>query len=120
MATVLVVDDSSTIRAHVVATLRADGHEVVEAPDGASGLAALRGDASIAAAVVDIHMPGMDGMQMLEAFAASGVLRLPVFIVSAESTEPMVARARALGVAGWFVKPLDTASLSQARRHLTT
>ncbi len=116
MAKLLVVDDSSTIRTLLSRALVEDGHEVVAAGNGAAGLRYLREDPTLAAAIVDVHMPDMGGIDMLEAWAAGGALPIPVFVISAESGDPMVERARALEVAAWFVKPVDLVALRSALR----
>ena len=120
MAKLLVVDDSSTIRTLLSRALLEEGHEVVEAPNGSAGLRCLREEPGLQAAIVDVHMPDMGGIDMLEAWAGAGRLAMPVFVLSAESGDPMVERARALGVAAWFVKPVDLVALRNALRHHLT
>jgi len=62
MANVLVVDDDATVREVVVDYLRNAGHDVREATDGAGALAAVR-DQRADLVVLDVMMPGLDGLE---------------------------------------------------------
>ncbi len=59
--TILVVDDSSTVRNLVSATLKDDGFDVIEACDGVDALSKLSG-AKIHLVISDVNMPNMDGL----------------------------------------------------------
>lgn len=62
---VLVVDDEAAIRSCIVAFLRTQGFEVSEANDGVSALRIAKKEGrSIAAVLTDVHMPGMNGIEM--------------------------------------------------------
>src|SRR2546430_2244993 len=63
-ARVLVVDDESGIRSAVAKCLAHEGHEVVEAGDGASALQLLR-DETFDIVITDLYMPSMDGMELI-------------------------------------------------------
>ena len=84
---VLVVDDSTTMRKIIVRTPRRLGlplGRIEEAGDGEIALAALRAR-SFGLAIVDIHMPNLDGLALLDAAARDRVLAdLPVVVVSSE------------------------------------
>ena len=62
---VLVVDDEEIVRESLSGWLRKDGHHVVAAPDGKAAVAALRAE-PWDVVLVDLKMPGMDGLQVLE------------------------------------------------------
>lgn len=64
MARVLVVDDEELVRDTVRQALELDGHDVSEAPDGASGLDALRAETADVL-VTDLIMPGKDGIETI-------------------------------------------------------
>jgi two-component system chemotaxis response regulator CheY len=66
MAQILVVDDSSTVRAEVGDFLKKNGLDVALAVDGRDGLVKLKGDPSIKLVVSDVNMPNMDGLTMAE------------------------------------------------------
>jgi CheY-like chemotaxis protein len=65
-STVLIVDDAALIRQRVRRCLTAADLRVVEASDGAEALAIVRANPDIALVVSDVHMPRMDGLQLLE------------------------------------------------------
>ncbi len=94
VATVLVVDDSSTIRRILRRDLEAAGYRVVEADNGEVGLAAcraLRPDLVL----LDVDMPVLDGMATLERMQADPDLRhLPVLFLTAPSRDRAGGAAR--------------------------
>jgi CheY-like chemotaxis protein len=67
---VLVVDDSPSVRLSVVQILTPNGYTVVEAEDGVLGLALLRAAPAPVVMLVDLVMPRLDGVQVLQAVAA--------------------------------------------------
>lgn len=114
MATILVVDDSATMRRHVTAILVRAGHTVVDARDGVEGLERIAGQ-PLHAAVVDLHMPRLGGLDMIAAVrAGTHQPELPVVMLTAEVGPDSVARGRALGVIHWFVKPFAPEALVEA------
>jgi CheY-like chemotaxis protein len=80
MARILVIDDDAAIRTAVRILLERKGHEVALAPNGAAGLAALRSD-RYDVAIVDIFMPGMDGIETIKAMRADQPA-LPIIVTS--------------------------------------
>lgn len=71
MARVLVVDDDQTVREVVVSYLRAVGHDVPEAADGEAGLAGMD-DEPADLVILDVMMPGMDGLEVCRRLRAEG------------------------------------------------
>lgn len=63
MAKILITEDEDSLRTFVARALRMDGHETVEAADGAAGLEALA-DGGFDLLLSDIRMPGMDGIEL--------------------------------------------------------
>ena len=59
---VLIIDDSVTVRQQVVAILTAVGYEVIEAGDGLAGLEAVHAHVGISMILCDVNMPRMDGL----------------------------------------------------------
>ena len=113
-ATILVVDDSATMRALVRQALERDGHQVVEAPNGAAALAVL-GHTAADLVITDVIMPEMDGLSLTGALRADARWRtLPVLVLSTESGAAMHERGRSAGATGWLVKPFHPDTLRDA------
>ncbi|MDP5240256.1 EAL domain-containing response regulator [Uliginosibacterium sp. 31-16] len=116
----LVVDDSAVQRMNAVEVLRQAGiHRVYEAADGLAGLEAIRSlFPPPALLVVDLEMPGMDGIEMLQTLATENY-RPPVLIASAThaslvaSVETM-CRELGLPILGAFEKPFTAEVLQRA------
>jgi len=113
---ILVVDDSSVMRAMVVKTLRLSQlplGEVFEAPNGQEALKVLDGN-WIDLALVDINMPVMDGAEMIDRLRQNpATIDLPVIVVSTEGSE---ARKEALMQKGarFVHKPFTPETLRDA------
>lgn len=110
---ILVADDSAFNRKAIAAYLRNAAAIVIEVEHGAAVLEQLRAQEGIHAVIVDLHMPGMDGLETARAIrgaheAWSGV---PIVAMTARSDEPAVAAATAAGMNGFLVKPVDAAVL---------
>jgi DNA-binding response OmpR family regulator len=84
---ILVVDDEADVREVVQLNLGREGFDVVTAPDGESALELLR-QSTFEAAIVDVMMPGMDGLELCRAIRREPRLRsLPVLILTARDSE---------------------------------
>ncbi|MEM1033517.1 MAG: response regulator [Myxococcota bacterium] len=117
---ILVVDDSNTIRQQVGMCLSGAGYTVVEACDGAEGLATIKSDGDLAMVVCDVNMPNMGGIEMLEAVHADGgYSHLPVVMLTTEGKADLIARAKKAGAKGWIVKPFKPDLLLAAAEKLT-
>jgi len=104
MATILTVDDSSSVRQMVGFTLRNGGYEVVEAVDGKDALDRLSGRVQLI--ITDLNMPRMNGIQLIEAVRAMPDYRfVPILMLTTESQDSMKKAGRAAGATGWIVKP---------------
>ena len=100
----LIIDDEPAIRETLQATLRSDGIEAETAGDGAAGLAALNDD--IAVVLLDIKMPGRDGMEILTELHANRP-DLPVIMISGHGTVETAVQATKTGAFDFLEKPLD-------------
>lgn len=81
MRRILLIDDESQVRASIELALRARGFDVVSAPSALVGLRAFRDDGPFDLAIVDVFMPGMDGVKLIKALRER-VLKFPVIAVS--------------------------------------
>jgi len=116
--TILVVDDSVTMRALVRSALEDDQHQVVEAADAQAALTAL--DAAPADLVItDVNMPGMDGLALVRILRSRPRERLvPILVLTTEGGEPMKQRGREAGATGWIVKPFHPEGLRDVVRRV--
>jgi two-component system chemotaxis response regulator CheY len=118
MPTILIVDDSATVRALVRSALEGDGHAIVEASSAAAALAALERDAADLV-LTDVHMPEMDGLALTERLRADARFRaLPILVLTTEASDALKARGRAAGATGWLVKPFRPDTLCSTVRRV--
>ena len=114
--TILVVDDSVTMRTLVRRALEADRHVVVEAAHGAAALAAL-GSTTVDLVITDVLMPEMDGLSLTSALREDPRFRaLPILVLTTEATPALKERGRAAGATGWIVKPFHPDTLCRTVR----
>jgi CheY-like chemotaxis protein len=103
--TLLVVEDNPINRDLLVRRLARDGHTVLEAADGRQGLALAR-DRPIDVVLLDVILPGLNGLQVLEAMKADPRLRhVPVIMISAFHELDSVVRCLELGAEDYLLKP---------------
>lgn len=107
-----VIDDNRDNAETVAAVLRLAGHQVVTANDGASGVALIQGQQS-EVALIDIGMPGMDGLEVATRLKAAG-LRTLLIAFSGYGDEKIRQRMREAGFDGYLQKPFDAALFQQA------
>lgn len=110
---ILLADDSAFNRKAIAAYLRNAAAIVIEVEHGRAVMEQLHAQDGIHAVIVDLHMPGMDGLETARAIRASGErwAGVPVVALTARSDEPAVAAATAAGMNGFLVKPVDAALL---------
>ena len=114
MAHILVVDDDPDLRGLVEFRLRKAGPRVLVASDGASALAAVKERGRPDLAVLDVAMPGMNGLQLLAALRErAGLRELPAVFLSARILPSDIAAGRALG-ASYLTKPFIAPALIAA------
>jgi AmiR/NasT family two-component response regulator len=101
---IVIADDEAVIRLGLKAMLEALGHQVVGmAADGEFALTLIT-DQKPDLAILDIKMPGLDGLTVAERLAQESPL--PVVILTAYSQQALVERAVGASVAGYLVKPM--------------
>ena len=105
--TVLIVDDSLSIRQLVRAALTSVGYGVIDAIDGQDALNKLVGQ-RVNLIISDVNMPNMDGITLLKAIKAKPEHRFtPVIMLTTESQEGMKREGQAAGAKAWIVKPFQ-------------
>jgi two-component system chemotaxis response regulator CheY len=117
--TILVIDDSDTLRQQVRQTLLGAGYEVAEASDGLDGLEKIRASNNLSLVLCDINMPRMNGLEMLLALQRDGA-KIPIIMLTTEGQPALIQRAREAGAKGWIVKPFKAELLIAAVVKLLT
>ncbi|MCF8192474.1 MAG: response regulator [Burkholderiales bacterium] len=105
--TILVVDDSRSIREMVASFLTSAGYEVLTADSGASASQLLDGR-KINLVVCDVEMPEMDGIEFVSRMKQLAAYRItPVIMLTTMWTDERKLQGRNAGAKAWFVKPFD-------------
>lgn len=129
--TILIVDDDPVNR-KILGKLFSEYYTVIEAENGHMGMSLiLKEENRLCAILLDVMMPGMNGIEVLKHLKELGVLeKIPVFIITAESSADVMKDAYELGVMDVISKPivsymvvrrvLSIVELFQARKHLKT
>jgi CheY-like chemotaxis protein len=109
--TILVIEDYLDTRLFLVECLRRHGYNVLEAEDGQDGLAKAQ-QLKPALILMDLAMPGLDGIEALRRMRRGpGLLLTPIFVMSAYLTKEVRLDALAAGCDGVFAKPLNPDAL---------
>jgi|JI61114BRNA_FD_contig_21_11216697_length_454_multi_3_in_0_out_0_1 two-component system, chemotaxis family, chemotaxis protein CheY len=106
MGSILVVDDSMTMRKVIHSILTLDGYSVVEAADGLEGLVKVKEMKDLLLILTDVNMPNMDGITMCENIRQiPEAKQVPILVISTEGNADLKTRAKAAGVLAWMTKP---------------
>ncbi|HET9656200.1 MAG TPA: response regulator [Kineosporiaceae bacterium] len=112
--TILIVDDSASVRQVVGIALRGAGYEVIEGVDGQDGLSKLDGR-KIHLIISDVNMPRMDGITFVkEAKKLPAYKFTPIIILTTESEEKKKLEGQQAGAKAWVVKPFQPAQMLAA------
>ena len=104
---ILAVDDSPSMRGMIAYLLRQAGYEVLEADVGEKALALAKAR-RVDLVLTDQNMPNMDGLSLVASLRAlPEYRRVPILMLTTESSAEMKERGRAAGATGWMVKPFD-------------
>ncbi len=109
--TILSVDDSASVLQMVKLTLTGGGYAVLQATNGADGLAKARGG-GIDMVLTDLNMPVMNGITMIrEMRKLPQCTGVPIIFLTTESAASMKQEAKAAGATGWITKPFQQEQL---------
>ena len=109
--TILIVDDSASLRQVVNIALASAGYEVVEACDGVDALTKLDGR-KFHLIISDVNMPNMDGITLVKEIKQKAEYKFtPIIMLTTESQEDMKAQGQAAGARAWVVKPFQPAQM---------
>jgi two-component system, chemotaxis family, chemotaxis protein CheY len=112
--TILVVDDSSAVRAYVRAALEDAGELDAQVEEAVSGVEALRllPRQHFDLLILDINMPNIHGLELISMLRRSEAYKdTPVLVISSESSERDKQRALELGADGFLAKPFEAEAL---------
>ena len=110
MKRVLVVEDEASIREMVALNLKMAGWEVVEAPSAERALELMHSGERCDAALLDIMLPGMDGLSLCESIRR-GDSDIGIIIVSAKGQESDKIRGLSIGADDYMTKPFSVSEL---------
>jgi len=107
MATILAVDDSTSMRQMVAFTLKGAGFNVVEAADGKQALAEAQ-KTNFDLVLSDVNMPVMDGIALVKELRALPNYKFtPILMLTTESAGNKKSEGKQAGATGWIVKPFN-------------
>jgi two-component system chemotaxis response regulator CheY len=112
--TILIVDDSASLRQVVGIALKGAGYDVIEGCDGQDALTKLTGQ-KIHLIISDVNMPNMDGITFVtEAKKLPAYKFTPVIMLTTEAGEAKKSAGQAAGAKAWVVKPFQPAQMLAA------
>lgn len=112
--TVMIVDDSASLRQVVSMTLKSAGYDVLEACDGKDALAKLTGQ-RVHLIISDVNMPNMDGISFVRELKKNpGYKFTPVIMLTTEAQENKKLEGQQAGAKAWVVKPFQPAQMLSA------
>jgi two-component system chemotaxis response regulator CheY len=112
--TILVVDDSASVRTVVGTALKGAGYEVIQACDGKDALSKMTGD-KIHMIISDVNMPNMDGIEFVKAVKQLPAYKFtPICMLTTESEASKMQEGKAAGAKAWIVKPFQPPKLLSA------
>lgn len=103
--TIMIVDDSASLRQVVSIALKSANYNVIEGCDGKDALSKLTGQ-KVHLFISDVNMPNMDGISFVKAVKQLPLYRFaPVIMLTTESTDEKKQAGQAAGAKAWVVKP---------------
>jgi two-component system, chemotaxis family, chemotaxis protein CheY len=112
--TILIVDDSASLRQVVSIALRSAGYDVIEGVDGKDALTKLNGQ-KIHLIVSDVNMPNMDGITLVQEVKKRPDYKFtPIIMLTTESGQDKKSAGQAAGAKAWMVKPFQPEQLLMA------
>ncbi|WP_428240286.1 response regulator [Gynuella sp.] len=112
--TIMIVDDSASLRQVVSIALKGSGYDVIEACDGKDALSKLTGG-RVHLIISDVNMPNMDGITFLKEVKKMPRYKFtPVIMLTTESQAAKKAEGQAAGAKAWVVKPFQPQTMLAA------
>jgi len=112
--TIMVVDDSASVRQVVGIALKGAGYDILEGVDGQDALGKLTGQ-KVHLIISDVNMPRMDGITFVREVKKLPAYRFtPIIMLTTESQQAKKAEGQAAGAKAWVVKPFQPAQMLAA------
>ena len=109
--TIMIVDDSASLRQVVGIALRGAGYDVLEGCDGADALKKLTGQ-KVHMIISDVNMPNMDGITLVHEIKKLPAYKFtPIVMLTTESANNKKAEGQAAGAKAWVLKPFNPPQL---------
>lgn len=116
---ILVVDDSESIRELISNTLENAGYQVTKGCNGVDGLVQIKKMDKVALVITDLFMPEMDGIDMIRKIRTMDDYKyIPILMLTTESHMDKKIEAKKAGVTGWMVKPFEEEKLLKIVRKI--
>ncbi len=116
--TIMIVDDSASLRQVVKIALSGAGYQVLEARDGQDALNKLEGQ-KVHLVISDVNMPNMDGITFVQEMKKKPEHKFtPIIMLTTESEESRISKGQAAGAKAWVVKPFQPAQMLAAVQKL--
>ncbi len=116
--TIMIVDDSASIRTVVGIALRGEGYTVIEAINGQDAINKLTGQ-KVNLIISDVNMPIMDGITFVKTVKTMAAYRFtPIIMLTTESDESKKREGQAAGAKAWVVKPFKPEQMLGAVQRL--
>lgn len=111
--TLLIIDDSVSMRQLVSFALKDAGYDVITAENGKDALNKLNGT-KVDMVITDLNMPEMDGITFIKNFRTlPGYRFTPIVMLTTESQESKKQEGKSAGASGWIVKPFTPQQLAE-------
>src|SRR5687768_3658121 len=109
--TILIVDDSASVRDLVTFTLETAGYKVLCGMDGKDALKHFSG-INIDLVITDLHMPKLDGITLIKEIRSMPKYQfIPILVLTTESQVSKKQNAKDAGATGWIIKPFEQEKL---------
>jgi len=119
MPSILIADDSKSIRMMVSFTLKAAGYDVTECEDGLEALKQAQ-SSSFELVISDVNMPNMGGFELTsELRALTNFKATPIILLTTESSRDKKKEGVLAGASGWIVKPFNPETLLKTVKKFT-
>lgn len=113
--TILLVDDSATLRSAAAYALKRSGYNVIQAADGLDGLEKIKEieaeNTELNMMIVDVNMPRLDGIGFIKEVKKTSYKNIPILVLTTETQYRKKMEGKDAGATGWLIKPFKNQQL---------